>query len=781
MVNLKYIEYNVKPFLRLVQKIKSYDFSALSAAELTAASGQLKARAAQGEEEQVLLPEAFALVFEAVKRALGLTAHDNQLIAAAAMARGDIVELATGEGKTLVAVFTAYLKALNGKGVHILTFNDYLARRDAEWMGPVYRLLGLSVKSIAEEMAPPERKLAYWSDVTYVTAKEAGFDYLRGFLAFSPAEIVHRPFHFAVIDEADSILVDEARIPLVIAGDEPSSVEIEGKLFDLVSRMERGRHFETDENESLIYLEDAGIDFAEKALGLGGLYEEKNLDLLSKINLILQAQHLLKRDVDYIVRGGDILLVDAFTGRVAKNRQWSDGLHAAVELKEGLTPKKQSKILNRITLQSFLRLYPDFCGMTGTACPAASEFFRFYDRYVTVIPPDRPCVRVDRPDAVFTTLDAKRRAVADEIRRSHRAGRPVLVGTASVEESEALADLLRGEIPGLHVLNAKNDAEEAEIIADAGKPGAVTISTNMAGRGVDIRLGGRESSEYERVRALGGLYIVGTNRQESVRVDNQLRGRAGRQGDPGESRFFVSLEDSLVTKYGLAERIPEKLRDARQETPLENPGFHKAILRTQRYVEAEMFDAKVTLFKYAQLVEDQRRLVHNKRMEILFGRTVLSVLQTESPERYRWLLKLVPEEEILRAERQIGLYALGRCWSDHLLYVESLGDEIFLRGKVHGDPLMNYHNRLIEGFGLFGENVKQTVLLIFNAVAVKDGRIDLERMGIKGPTSTRTYLVHDGTEQDSDFGFIGDLVMGPRLMLDFLVQSFKRKKSDGQS
>jgi preprotein translocase subunit SecA len=775
MVNLKNIEYNLKPLKRILEKIKSFDYSGYPAEELVGLTKGLRARVMNGEGEETLLPEAYALVSEAVKRALGLSPHDNQLLAAIALARGDIIELATGEGKTLVAVFTATLKALGGKGVHVLTFNDYLARRDAEWMGPVYSLLGLSVRSVAEGMPQPERKLAYGADITYVTAKEAGFDYLRSFLAFSPEEIVHRPFNFAIIDEADSILVDEARIPLVIAGDEPSAVDIGRDLFDTVSRMERGRHFDTDENERLIYLEDAGIDFMEKALGLANLYEENNLELLSKINLILQAQHQLRRDVDYIVKGGEIQLVDAFTGRVAKNRQWSDGLQAAVEIKEGITPVRQGKILNRITLQSFLRLYPNFCGMTGTACPAATEFMRFYDRSVTVIPPYRPCIRIDHPDAVFSHMEAKARAVADDVIRFHQAGRPVLVGTASVEESERLADLLRGEIPALHVLNAKNDALEADIIADAGKPGAVTISTNMAGRGVDIRLGGRDSSEYEAVRALGGLYIIGTNRNESIRVDSQLRGRSGRQGDPGESRFFISLEDGLVRKYGLAERLPSEFRETRQNTPLENNEIRKAILRTQRYVEAETFDAKVTLFKYAQLVEDQRRIVHQKRLDILFGRTALSILQNEAQGMYRVLLAHVPEEEFMRAQRQIELYALGQAWSDHLLYVESLGDEIFLRGKVHGDPLMNYHGRLIQGFGQLQENVRRAVLKIFGTVVVTDGRIDLERMGIKGPTSTRTYLVHDGTENDSTMGVIGDLVLGLSLMLKYLLDR-KRKR-----
>ena len=788
MVNLKNIEYDLRPLKRTLQKIKSYDYTRLDGAALMRLSEALRRRAAGGEDDASLLAEAFALTAEAVKRALGLTPHDNQLMAAAAMAREDIIELATGEGKTLVAVFIAALKALSGKGVHVLTFNDYLAKRDAEWMGPVYNLLGLSVRSIAEGMTPEARKRAYEADVTYVTAKEAGFDYLRGFLAFEPDEIVQRPFHFAIVDEADSMLIDEARIPLVIAGDEPSTVDIDRKLFDTVSAMERGLHFKTDENDSNIYLEDAGIDFAEEALRIADLYDENNLELLAKINLILRAQYLLKRDVDYIVRNGEILLVDAFTGRVALNRQWPEGLQAAVELKEGLSPKRQGRILNRLTLQSLLRRYPGFCGMTGTACPAANEFMYFYDRSVTVIPPHKPCIRIDQPDVVFTHREAKYRAVARAVMEAHRLGRPVLVGTASVEESEYLADLLRPDIPSLNVLNAKNDAEEAAVIADAGSPGAVTISTNMAGRGVDIRLGGCDSQEQERVLALGGLLIIGTNRNESIRVDNQLRGRAGRQGDPGESRFLVSLEDSLAQKYGLAERISKNLLEVRQDAPLENPAFRKAILRTQRYTEAETMDAKVTLFKYAQLVEDQRRLVHQKRLDILEGRAALSVLEKEKPERYGALLAQVTEDEFRSAQKQIELYALGEAWADHLLYMESLSDEIFLRGKVRGDPLMNYHRRLIDGFEQLQENVKETVLDIFDRAAVRDGRLDLEEMGIKGPTSTRTFLVHDGTEGLDRFGAVGELGAGAgfAVMLYMLTlvlernRKRKKRRADGR-
>jgi preprotein translocase subunit SecA len=481
MVNLKNVEHDLTRYRRAADAAAALDTAGLSDAALLGRARDLRERAA-GAPEPALLTEAFALVYEAARRALGLMPHPNQLTAAAAMADGFIIELSTGEGKTLAAVFTAALKALSGKGVHVLTFNDYLARRDADWMRPVYERLGLSVGCIAEMSDRAERRAAYACDVTYVTAKEAGFDYLRGFLGYEPEDLVQRPFYFAVVDEADSILIDEARIPLVIAGDTPAADALDVRLFRLASQMEPGVHFNTDENGSAVYLEESGIAFLEENLGLRDLYDDANLDVAAKAVAVVQAVHLLKRDVDYIVRGSELLLVDEYTGRVALGRQWSEGLHAAVGLKEGLTQTKQGKVMNSVTLQNFLRLYPDFAGMTGTAASAAAELLRFYGRSVAVVPPHRPCVRADRPDLVFTHKQAKYDAVVAEAVRARASGRPVLIGTSSIEESERLADLLRPRIPDIAVLNAKNDAAEAGVVANAGRYGAVTISTNMAGR-----------------------------------------------------------------------------------------------------------------------------------------------------------------------------------------------------------------------------------------------------------------------------------------------------------
>jgi preprotein translocase subunit SecA len=779
MINLKNIDYNLKELRRIAAKINALDFSGLGTDLLREKTASLRERAALGEAEAQLLPEAFALVSEAVKRTLQITPHDNQLMAAAAMVEGRIIELATGEGKTLCAVFTAFLKALPGKGVHVLTFNDYLAKRDALWMGPVYELLGFSALYITGDTPPEERRAAYAADVTYVTAKEAGFDYLRTFLAFEPEELVLRSFHAAIVDEADSLLIDEARIPLVIAGDTPAKTDIDEKLYRLTADMQKGVHFDTDEHDSGIYLEERGIAFLEERLGIKNLYSEAYSGLLEKINTVLQARYLLHRDVDYIVKDGEIKLVDAFTGRIAVNRQWSEGLHSAVEIKEGLTPKRKGQVMNSITLQNFLRLYPELCGMTGTARPAAAELLRFYEKSVTVIPPHVPCIRFDRPDVIFTDQKAKRQAVAEEIIKAHRAGRPVLVGTASIEESELLAGMLRAEIPGLAVLNAKKDEAEAAVIAGAGALGAVTISTNMAGRGVDIKLGGGNTTDYEKVCALGGLYVIGTNRHESTRVDDQLRGRAGRQGDPGESRFFISLEDGLIVRYGLYDSLPAEYKELKQDSPLDKPIIMRAINHTQKVVEGQLFDAKVTLFKYAALVEDQRLLVHAKREKLLRGEACLGILEQDAPDRYEALRRLVSEEEFLRAQRRIELYALGKCWADHLLFTDSLQDEVQMVGKVRGDPLTHYNTKLIEGFESMQEAIRETVLDIFGRVKVKDGRLDLDEMGIKGPTSTQTYMVHDGTETQGMLGALGDFAAAfsaPLYLLGVLAEKMKKRK-----
>lgn len=779
MVNRRNIDSNLKPYQKMLAKIKMNNLSALTDAEIKELARSLKKRAQEGEPVRDLLPEAFAAVYEAVRRTLGLTTFDVQLIAAAAMADGRIIEFPTGEGKTLAAVFVAFFGALSGRGVHILTFNDYLARRDAQWMGPVYNFLDVSVSFISEGMDASERKKAYASDITYVTAKEAGFDYLRGFLAYDEAGIVQRPFHLAIIDEADSILIDEARVPLVIAGDIPATVEIERKVFAVAKSLERDVHFAVDEFADNIYLTDSGAAYIEKRLGFKNLYDAENIGVLTRVNLILQAEFLLKKDVDYIVRNGEVLLVDEYTGRVMLRRQWPDGLQAAVEIKEGLVPKTQGVVMNRITLQNFLQFYPELCGMTGTACVSAPEFFEFYNKTVTPIPPNKPCRRVDQPDVIYAVKEEKYAAIAEEIKKAYETSRPVLVGTASIEESERIAEMLSAHIGRISVLNAKNDAEEAKIIADAGRLRAVTISTNMAGRGVDIRLGGDDAEEYGRVCALGGLYVIGTNRHESMRIDNQLRGRAGRQGDPGESRFFISLEDDLIVRYHVDEQIPEQYRETGRNGPLGNPAINKAVTRTQRVVEGRTLDAKITLAKYAALPEDQRRIVHEKRRKILYGEDSLSLLKKSDPAKYRDILSQVSETEFLRAQREIELYAINRCWADYLLFMECAQDEVQMVSSAGKDPLSNYNRKLIDGFGELENNIAGAVMEVWDTLVIRNGRIDLNEMGVRGPSSTRMYMVHDGTEQIKLHEMAASMINMPLYIFYLMAVLWKRKKKNG--
>lgn len=705
----------------------------------------LRAREGQGVPLCELLPETFACVYSSARETLGLVPHDAQLLTALAMAHGCIAELPTGEGKTLAAVFTASLAALSGRGVHVLTFNDYLARRDATWMQPVYERLGFTVSFIQEGMTHERRKAAYNADITYLTAKEAGFDYLRSFLEFDPAELVQRPFYWAVVDEADSIMIDEARIPLVAAGDRPSAVQIDEQINSAVASLQKGEHFTVDECVGTVSLTEAGAARLEQKLGVKNLYGVSENELLAQINMSLQAHFLLHRDSDYIVRDGQVFPVDEFTGRIVKNREWPVGLQAAVELKEGLVPGEHGTVMNRVTLRDFLGFYSHLCGMTGTACSAAEEFGEFYGLPVAVIPPDRPCIRCDQPDAVFADIKAKNEAVATEIRRAHMVGRPVLVGTRTVEESETLASML-SDIPGLAVLNAKNDLQEAEIIAHAGRQGAVTISTNMAGRGVDIRLGGGDKDEYRRVCKLGGLYVIGTNHYESMRIDRQLRGRAGRQGDPGESRFFVSVQDDLMVKYRLSDYLPRRVRKAGGQEPLHSAVLGRAISHIQHVSEGQLSDIKITLAKYSAVVEEQRKIVYKKRMDILTDDASLGILEKQNPKKRDEILHQISQEEYVHARKCIELFAINVCWANHLLECENAMDEVPVIGQAHGDPFLTFNRRIIAAFDNMEQIMTQMVLDSFSRLIIRDGKVDLLAMGIHGPSSTRTYLVSDGTE-----------------------------------
>jgi len=730
--------------------------AALSDAELLERSRRLAERARGGEALDSLMVPAFALAREVAERAVGMRPYDVQVVAAVALHRGRVVEMRTGEGKTLAAVMPTYLDALTGEGAHVLTFNDYLARRDAGWMGPIYRALGLSVGFVEAGMDAAERRGAYAADVTYVTAKEAGFDHLRDLLATDVSELVHRPFHSALVDEADSLLIDEARVPLVIAGSVERGDSAARRLAALVDELEPGTHFDTDEYGRNVELTDAGLDRAEAELGCGDLLAEGNYRLLTELNCALHAEVLLHRDADYIVRNGRVELVDEFTGRVVDDRHWPDGLQAALEAKEGLERSSDGQILGSITLQHFLRGYPRLRGMTGTARDAARELADTYGLGVAVIPTHRPMIRSDAPDVVFTHREAKEKALVEEIRGAHAAGRPVLVGTLTVAESERLAARLReAEVP-CEVLNARNDAREAEIVARAGALGAVTISTNMAGRGTDVRLGGPDEADRERVVDLAGLYVIGTNRHESRRVDLQLRGRAGRQGDPGESRFFLALDDELLVRYGVTRLIPPRFLPEPRDEPIDNPVVRGEIARAQRIIEGQNAEIRKTLERYAEPIEEQRRRVHERRQALLLGRRRPD-LWRERPDRRRRLVDAVGEEAVDRAEVAVTLAAIDRGWSDHLSFVAHLREGNHLVGLGGEDPLTRFQLDTAEAFHRMREEVDEAVVEALDAVEVVGDRLDLGGIELRGPAATWTYLINDDPFRDQ----LGMMLTGP--------------------
>ncbi|MGY1721930.1 preprotein translocase subunit SecA [Blastococcus sp. SYSU DS0533] len=633
------------------------DYTDLSDAELRAKTDEFKERHADGESLDALLPEAFAVVREAATRTLGQRHFRVQLMGGAALHLGNIAEMRTGEGKTLTGVLPAYLNALSGKGVHVVTVNDYLAKRDAEWMGRVHRFLGLSVGSILSGQTPAQRRELYACDITYGTNNEFGFDYLRDNMAWSKADLVQRGHHFAIVDEVDSILIDEARTPLIISGPAETSAKWYGEFARLVPMMKRDVHYEVEEDKRTVAVTEEGVEFVEDQLGIDNLYEAANTPLISYLNNALKAKELFKKDQQYIVSNGEVLIVDEFTGRVLAGRRYNEGMHQAIEAKEKVKIKDENQTLATITLQNYFRLYEKLSGMTGTAQTEAAELHQTYKLGVVPIPTNRPMVRQDRSDVIYKTEKAKFEAVVDDIAERHEAGQPVLVGTASVEKSEVLSKfLLRRGIPH-EVLNAKNHAREAAIVAQAGRPGAVTVATNMAGRGTDIQLGGNAEfiadealrarglspaetpeeyeaawdealeaakaqvkAEHEEVTEAGGLYVLGTERHESRRIDNQLRGRSGRQGDPGESRFYLSLGDDLMRRFNgpMLESMMNTLR-VPDDQPIESKMVSRAILSAQTQVEQQNFEVRKNVLKYDEVLNRQRTVIYDERRKVLEG------------------------------------------------------------------------------------------------------------------------------------------------------------------
>ncbi len=625
--------------------------------QLQAMTPELKSRYAAGESLDDLMPEAFATVREAAKRVLGQRHYDVQIMGGAALHLGNIAEMKTGEGKTLVATLAAYLNALSGDGVHVVTVNDYLAKYHADWMGRIYHFLGLTTGVILPSMKPGERRAAYACDVTYGTNNELGFDYLRDNMASSIHECVQRGHNFAVVDEVDSILIDEARTPLIISGPTQDEVQWYGEFAGVAANLVKDVDYEVDEKKRTISVLEPGITKVEDHLGIDNLYDSVNTPLISFMNNSIKAKELFRNDKEYVVMDGEVMIVDEHTGRMLSGRRYNDGLHQAIEAKEGVTVREEYQTLATITLQNYFRLYTKLSGMTGTAMTEASEFDKIYKLGVVPIPTNKPMMRIDSPDLVYRTEEAKYAAVVEDIAERHSLGQPMLVGTVSVEKSELLSDLLRKRGVPHTVLNAKQHADEAKVVAMAGHQGAVTVATNMAGRGTDIMLGGsvdfladqelrkqgldpietaeeyeaswptmvekikgQVAAEHDAVRDLGGLYVIGTERHESRRIDNQLRGRSGRQGDPGESRFYLSLEDELMRlfKSDWVERVLLALK-VPDDVPIENKSVTKSIASAQGQVESQNFESRKNVLKYDDVMSRQREVIYGERREVLEG------------------------------------------------------------------------------------------------------------------------------------------------------------------
>lgn len=585
----------------------------LSDSSLANKTNEFKARLAKGETLDDILPEAFAVVREASRRALGMRHFDVQLIGGIVLHRGNIAEMCTGEGKTLVATAPVYLNALEGKGVHVITVNDYLAKRDSEWMGQVYKFLGLSVGLIVHDLDFQQRKIAYNSDITYGTNNEFGFDYLRDNMVTSLDQMVQRPLHYCLIDEVDSILIDEARTPLIISGPGQKSTDNYYVMAKLVPHLKKDEDYTIDEKQKTVAPTEAGVAKMEKMLHVENLYDAENLELNHLFVQALRAQTMMQRDKDYVVKDGEVVIVDEFTGRLMYGRRYSDGLHQAIEAKEGLEVQRESQTLATITFQNYFRMYDKLAGMTGTAKTEEQEFIKIYGLPVIQIPTNKPIQRKDLPDVVFKTKRGKYRAVVKEVQRRHATGQPMLIGTTSIEQSEELSHMLDAAKIPHSVLNAKYHEKEAAIVALAGQKGAVTIATNMAGRGTDIQLG-------EGVAELGGLAIIGTERHESRRIDNQLRGRAGRQGDPGSSQFFLSLEDDLLRIFGgdNIKKFMEKM-GLDEDEPINSRMVSNAIQKAQKRVEARNFDIRKYVLEYDDVMNQQRKVVYEQRRRILEG------------------------------------------------------------------------------------------------------------------------------------------------------------------
>ena len=772
---LKRLQSTVDTINGLEDSVKGLDDAALAARTI-----EFKERHANGESLDDLLPEAFATMREAARRVLGERHFDVQLIGGIILHQGRIAEMKTGEGKTLTSTLAVYLNAMSEKGVHIVTVNDYLAARDADWMGRVYNFLGLEVGKIVHGMEDAERRQAYLADVTYGTNNEFGFDYLRDNMKFEMSEFCQRDFNFAIVDEVDSILIDEARTPLIISGPADVSTEMYIVVDKIIKHFKKDEHYTLDEKARQVALTEEGVALGEKLLEVDNLYDPGAIEQLHHLNQGLKAHVVFQKDIDYIVKDGQVVIVDEFTGRTMEGRRYSDGLHQALEAKERVTVERENQTYASITFQNYFRMYGKLAGMTGTADTEAPEFKKIYDLDVVIMPTNMPMIRIDYADVIYKNIDAKYTAIIKEITEKHTAGQPVLVGTISIDVSEKIATMLKKKKIPHEVLNAKHHEREAEIIANAGQKGKVTIATNMAGRGTDIKLG-------EGVVDVGGLHILGTSRHESRRIDNQLRGRSGRQGDPGSSRFFLSLEDDLLRIFG-SDRISGIMNKLGMEEgePIEHSMISKAIENAQKKVEGHNFDIRKHLLEYDDVMNKQREVIYQQRREVLGSEDVSGVLKDMrndliddiideftqdkvSSEDWSWegfeermaeyfhiqpnwseedkkeldeasfrekIEQLVDqayasqianngEEAQRHLERVVLLQMVDNHWKDHLLSMDHLKEGIGLRGYGQKNPLDEYKK---EGFKLFHtmiETVKiQTISTLMRVRVVKEDDVE---------------------------------------------------------
>jgi preprotein translocase subunit SecA len=690
--------------------------------------------------ESADIPQFLAIAREASERATTLRPFDVQLLGALRMLAGDVVEMATGEGKTLAGAIAAAGYAIGGRHVHVISVNDYLARRDAEWMGPLLQAMGLTVGWITGDSTPAERREAYRCNVTYASVNEIGFDVLRDQLVTGVDELVSPDPDVALIDEADSVLVDEALVPLVLAGTthrETPRLEI----VNLVGKLVAGIDYEADADRRNIHLTEAGALRVEAALGGIDLYSEEHVvTTLTEINVALHAHVLLQRDVHYIVRDGAVQLINASRGRIAALQRWPDGLQAAVEAKEGIEPTETGEVLDTITVQALINRYPTVCGMTGTALAAGEQLRQFYKLGVSPIPPNTPNVREDETDRVYITAAAKNDAIVEHITEIHGSGQPVLVGTHDVAESEELHErLVRSGVPAV-VLNAKNDEEEALVIAEAGSLGSVTVSTQMAGRGTDIRLGGSAEKDHDKIAELGGLHVVGTGRHHTERLDNQLRGRAGRQGDPGSSVFFSSWEDDVVVAHLDPGKLPNETDD---DGRIVSPKAATLLDHAQRVAEGALLDVHANTWRYNQLVAQQRAIIVERRDTLLRTPAARNELKERSTDRYEELAEQIDEERLAKICRLIMLYHLDRGWADHQAYLADIRESIHLRALGRQNPLDEFHRLAVDAFASLAADAIEAAQQTFETANVLEDEPGLDLSKLARPTSTWTYMIHD--------------------------------------